>query len=1374
MVRPCWVPCKVDKQHPTGRRTFDRDGWQDEWFERPDKLEQERPRLYPIWGTTADELAVIGGPGVRLYFALLRLVSSVFFLLAVLMTAPIVINLLGEMYNMPAARDFIVDDYDATTGEGLSPFGRTFWARTTLGGLTRCNVSAQQPNNFATCDEPEDEANSATATQLLVYACIDLLAACIVLLVVRRVNNRKVELDELSDAAMISMSDYTVQLRPQRGYWRLPQKASAVGQQQAFKESLRAHVEKHLGKVAMWKTEGSEQPELAIWLAFEEEHRIACWEKKVALLQRLEHALGCLDGSYSIGCGQNKASAVVETPVTPYVPGSAETVRVPPQSVQLATTVSKLVMQLEKVNEELDREEKNDVVCAFVAFDDERDQDRACDLVLARKTKAAAVHPEMDSGALHFAGRDFKIREAPEPDTINFSHLQYSAKKRNMRRVMTTLTLLGVLVGFMMVILKLRSLSIDTAFENVCPTIMWEESSDYALCDGAYQGNFSSEAQSHYKDRWQYVKNRVGTELPEVAKIVPARTVPPVNDAETASCVLPEPGDCCNREHRTWAAAAEAGCTRVWTVDANLSFFPTTRGDGERGLRQCDLDGDCEADSLPPDPGRMPGHRPLCGTMECPTDAAGAKWVQNPAAAEWECMGGLNVGCDDASRTDLERCCTKNLEAEMSKGHSVEAVCYHCICDCLTETNYNTESSDIYTHGCPAPAGGWTSELIATYCADDDGWDEWWSSMSMLSALNSVITTTLNQVLKAGLEASSELEKAHTQAQEQGSLALKVAMAQFTNTVVLAMVSTMYFRRDPFSSTAYPADGLTPWANARWYYQVGTPFMLTMAINQCLPPAIHAVKYFAFRFLQWLKVDKSSLSCGARTQNELNRIYEFNQWKLASSYGEVLFVLSSTLLLCPALPMLLWISAFGMALKYWGDKTAVLRCYLKPPLYSSDLFAELDTKLYIMLAAHLMSAAYFLSVAGGNNPDEAHSTLSGGRSIAAEGPSNLPFWFERGMLTQRHVFPLWISAVAMMSFPLVRICCAAFKGKEYRVAEQRKKKLEAVKRRLQQTQTAMFEALKRRYDLSDTDAQHFAELVKDNNGRTGHDNLKEALEIVLREREQASHERKSVRGNVSAGVGGMIRASKSIVRKAEEIMHKSPVGNITDALSDAVGHAGEAMMHNTAEGLAAAGKGIVRVAAGAGTAAGKVAEGASTAKRSLALGRAYNEEDLDGLDDDDLIGAFSGHVMGLALGDMMGDREVEDPDADLPRFSVAHEQELLVNTHDHYNMEAAHNLLDLQRSFRDTLYTIDPDAGNRLQPKLASVHKDDAGGEKMTMQRMSLAIGVVSPHTGQPLTNAELRRRLRPEMISDLISDERRRGGMLAPIERKKPLFMAP
>ena len=73
------------------------------------------------------------------------------------------------------------------------------------------------------------------------------------------------------------------------------------------------------------------------------------------LLKRLEHASGCLDGTHSIGCGRNKASAIAEAPVKPYATGRDDLAKVPAKRISLATKVSKLVMQLEKINEELSR-----------------------------------------------------------------------------------------------------------------------------------------------------------------------------------------------------------------------------------------------------------------------------------------------------------------------------------------------------------------------------------------------------------------------------------------------------------------------------------------------------------------------------------------------------------------------------------------------------------------------------------------------------------------------------------------------------------------------------------------------------------------------------------------------------------------------------------------------------------------------------------------------------------------------------------------------------------------------------------------------------------------------------------------------------------
>jgi hypothetical protein len=72
--RPCCCSRgTVRKAAGQGRRVFDRDNWEEE--------KDGIPKLYPVWGTTKDDLAVIGGPGVRIYFDLLRFLPLAYLVL---------------------------------------------------------------------------------------------------------------------------------------------------------------------------------------------------------------------------------------------------------------------------------------------------------------------------------------------------------------------------------------------------------------------------------------------------------------------------------------------------------------------------------------------------------------------------------------------------------------------------------------------------------------------------------------------------------------------------------------------------------------------------------------------------------------------------------------------------------------------------------------------------------------------------------------------------------------------------------------------------------------------------------------------------------------------------------------------------------------------------------------------------------------------------------------------------------------------------------------------------------------------------------------------------------------------------------------------
>ena len=100
-----------------------------------------------------------------------------------------------------------------------------------------------------------------------------------------------------------------------------------------------------------------------------------------------------------------------------------------------------------------------------------------------------------------------------------------------------------------------------------------------------------------------------------------------------------------------------------------------------------------------------------------------------------------------------------------------------------------------------------------------------------------------------------------------------------------------------------------------------------MVLQFITAPAIHVVKFALLELMRRL------LWKAQPTQNSLNQLFEDNVIIISSSYAEVLVGVYVTLVYASAMPLLLWVAAFGFALKFWGDKWAVLRVYKKPPLY---------------------------------------------------------------------------------------------------------------------------------------------------------------------------------------------------------------------------------------------------------------------------------------------------------------------------------------------------------------------------------------------------------------------------------------------------------
>lgn len=272
------------------------------------------------------------------------------------------------------------------------------------------------------------------------------------------------------------------------------------------------------------------------------------------------------------------------------------------------------------------------------------------------------------------------------------------------------------------------------------------------------------------------------------------------------------------------------------------------------------------------------------------------------------------------------------------------------------------------------------------YC---DEYVDWKAGVNRRKTISSVAVTVVNQLAAIGWKQLINFEKRVSLGEQHASLARKVFVFQFLNTVGLTILLNSQFA-DP---------GLPVVGDGKWYYTVGADLIQVMILNVAVPPTVHVLKFVAQRVLQSL--------AKAQTQAVLNKRFEPPAWNLAASLGEVLFISWTTLTLSTGMPIMLWIGAFGLGLKYWVEKWAVLRAYAKPPMYSTDVFGSLPTHLYLMAVVHLMSACYLLKVSGGVTPESDEGSLNlktpvkavelvSGGTIVAEG-----VW--RGGYGQAHV-----------------------------------------------------------------------------------------------------------------------------------------------------------------------------------------------------------------------------------------------------------------------------------------------------------------------------------------------------------------------------------
>lgn len=132
----------------------------------------------------------------------------------------------------------------------------------------------------------------------------------------------------------------------------------------------------------------------------------------------------------------------------------------------------------------------------------------------------------------------------------------------------------------------------------------------------------------------------------------------------------------------------------------------------------------------------------------------------------------------------------------------------------------------------------------------------------------------------------SSFERHHTRISEERSLAHKLFLSQFVNTVISYLVATTHVPRLKSLVQGTPVQGIlfegvfidtTP----TWYEEVGRSLTISM-IAQCgVRLARVAVKYVLFKWRFWWR--RTTL-----TQTQLNERFTGPEFELATRYGELL------------------------------------------------------------------------------------------------------------------------------------------------------------------------------------------------------------------------------------------------------------------------------------------------------------------------------------------------------------------------------------------------------------------------------------------------------------------------------------------------------
>lgn len=303
--------------------------------------------------------------------------------------------------------------------------------------------------------------------------------------------------------------------------------------------------------------------------------------------------------------------------------------------------------------------------------------------------------------------------------------------------------------------------------------------------------------------------------------------------------------------------------------------------------------------------------------------------------------GGLTIALDTACAAEPAEyidIAVARQAKEAAAGSPLRDKTYTCFCRQQSRKNLAGFISPPYDNPQEELCSEWSLDMTLTY----------------MEVGGSVLAiTVLNQFLLIMYRYFIDWERLCTVTDVARSQLWKLFLAQFVNTGLLMLLINANIKDYPavlsFIQALSIGKGHYNDIGGQWFTVVGTSLVVTIIVGVCLSVL---TPLFMTHVVQPLT--RCFLCRGKMTQEAVNEVYALPEWNLSLRMAETMNIVFCVVMYSGGMPILYLVGFLYCAMAYWADKWVLLRGSCRPPQYTEDV---------VRMGAMLMPLAALLHTA---------------------------------------------------------------------------------------------------------------------------------------------------------------------------------------------------------------------------------------------------------------------------------------------------------------------------------------------------------------------------------------------------------------------------